>query len=90
VAREATSVEQPLVEGCEALGWFAFKVGWDGWPDRMVVWAPGRHFWVETKNEDGSLTPAQKVRIRWLRKMGETVFIPTSREEVGSMLGCFS
>lgn len=80
--REATSVEQPVVECCEALGWVAKKDGQEGWPDRQILWAAGRHFWVETKTEKGRLTPAQKVRIEWLRKRGETVFIPRSRAEV--------
>jgi hypothetical protein len=90
MARELTSVEQPLVKGCEALGWLAVKHGWDGWPDRQVIWAPGRHFWVETKNAEGGLTPAQKVRIPWLRRRGETVFIPTSRSDVSGLLRLLS
>ena len=90
MARELTSVEQPLVEGCKTLGWATLKVGWDGWPDRLVFWAPNRHFWVETKNEEGRLTPAQKVRIAWLIRRGETVFVPKSRQDVGSLLGLLS
>jgi len=86
VSREATSVEQPLVEGCKALGWAAVKVGMEGLPDRLVLYAAGRHFWVETKRRDGRLTPAQKVRIPWLRARGETVFIPASRAEVVALL----
>jgi hypothetical protein len=90
VARELTSVEQPLVKGCEMLGWVAVKLGWDGWPDRQVIWAPGRHFWVETKTQSGRLTPAQKVRIEWLVRRGETVFIPASRPEVIDLLSLLS
>lgn len=90
MARESTSVEQPLVEGCKALGWTAVKMGWEGWPDRLVLWAPGRHFWVETKTRTGRLTPAQKVRIRWLEKRGETVIIPTTRQDVCSLLRLLS
>ena len=84
--RESSSVEQPLVEGCKALGWATVKVGQEGWPDRLVLWTSGRHFWVETKNEEGRLTPAQKVRIKWLRDRGETVFIPKTRAEVVGLL----
>jgi len=51
------------------------KMGTEGWPDRLVIWAPGRHFWIEFKKPGGSLTPAQKVRIPLLRKSGEEVFI---------------
>jgi hypothetical protein len=86
VARESTSVEQPLVEGCKALGWATVKVGMEGWPDRLVLWTSGRHFWVETKNAEGRLTPAQKVRIAWLRRRGETVLVLASRAEVVEFL----
>lgn len=84
--RESTSVEQPLVEGCKAPGWATLKVGMEGWPDRLVIWSAGRHFWVETKNAEGRLTRAQKVRIRWLRERGEVVLVPTSRAEVVGLL----
>lgn len=79
---ERGSVEQPLVEGCKALGWATVKVGMEGWPDRLVMWAAGRHFWVETKNAEGRLTRAQERRIPWLRARGETVLVLASRAEV--------
>lgn len=90
MARERTSVEQPLLTGCKALDWIARKDGQEGWPDRQVIWAPGRHFWVETKGASGRLTPAQKVRIPWLRARGEVVFIPSSRAEVVALLWVLS
>lgn len=79
--REA-GIEDHLIRWCERMGWLQKKEGVDGWPDRIVFWAPSRHFWVELKQPDGSLTPAQKIRVSQLRRMGETVFIPDTRREI--------
>jgi hypothetical protein len=66
------------LRGCELArqkGQLTPKVGTDGWPDRLHVWAPGRHFWVEWKQPDGTLTEAQRQRIPRLQRLGEPVFI---------------
>jgi hypothetical protein len=59
----------------ETAGCVVLKLGWDGWPDRLVLWAPGRHFWIEWKAPGKPMTKAQKVRIPRLRAMGESVYI---------------
>jgi hypothetical protein len=59
----------------ENSGCVVLKLGWDGWPDRLVLWSPGRHFWVEWKAPGKPMTKAQKVRIPRLRAMGESVYI---------------
>lgn len=51
------------------------KIGDDGWPDVIVFYAPRRHFWIEFKGPDGTLTKAQKVRIPRLIAMGESVYV---------------
>jgi hypothetical protein len=68
-------------------GWVEKKEGQDGWPDRLIIWAPGRHFWTELKQPDGSLTAAQKQRIPWLRRLGETVFILDTRADITHLMG---
>lgn len=84
MAREL-GIEQHFIRRCAEVGWGQKKEGQDGWPDRQVFWAPGRHFWVELKNDEGSLTPAQKVRFKLLRQAGETIFIPRSRQEINEL-----
>lgn len=79
--REA-GIEDHLTRECARVGWLQKKEGMDGWPDRIIIWAAGRHFWVELKQPDGSLTAAQRVRLPMLRRMGETVFIPDTRREI--------
>lgn len=83
--REA-GIEAHCVRCVEANGWVQKKEGQDGWPDRLVIWAPGHHFWIELKQPDGSLTPAQLRRIPWLRRLGEVVFIPDTRQELTELM----
>jgi hypothetical protein len=59
----------------KAAGCVVLKLGQDGWPDRLVIWAPGRHFWIEWKSPTGALTKAQEKRVPRMRKMGESVYI---------------
>jgi hypothetical protein len=68
-------------QACRALvaeGCMCPKVGFDGWPDRLVVYAPGKHMWMEFKAPGGKLTKAQKVRIPLLVAKGEMVWIVTN------------
>ena len=62
------------------------KMGTEGWPDRLVVYAPGKHFWIEFKKPGGRLTPAQKVRIPRLRKRGEEIHIIDAALEAVALL----
>jgi hypothetical protein len=59
----------------ENSGCVVLKLGWDGWPDRLVIWAPGRFFFIEWKAPGKGLTKAQKVRIPLLKKMGMPVYV---------------
>jgi hypothetical protein len=56
-------------------GCVVLKLGQEGWPDRLVLWAPGRHFWIEWKAPGKPMTKAQKVRIPRMRAMGESVYV---------------
>ena len=85
MAREL-GIEKFGTDLLSALGWLQVKVGYDGWPDRLVIWAPTRHFWWEVKQPDGSLTKAQRIRIPWLRDAGEIVFIYDSRNDFADFL----
>jgi hypothetical protein len=72
---------------CGLMGpWLVIKIGWEGFPDRLVIWAAGRHFWIEFKQPGGTLTKAQERRIPKLRARGEVVFIIDSVDEVRALL----
>lgn len=80
MARES-GIERRGCELLQAQGCLTPKLGMDGWPDRLVIWAPGQHFWIEWKNGDGKLTKAQMARIPVLAKAGERVYVCRSPEE---------
>ena len=56
-------------------GAFPVKVGYDGWPDYIVLLGDGRHFWLEWKAPGGKLRPNQVKRIELLRKGGDLVYV---------------
>lgn len=63
-------------------GFEAIKVGLQGWPDRMVITAPGHHEWVEWKQPSGRLTDAQLRRIPKMRAFGEQVHVVDDLEDL--------
>lgn len=52
-----------------------------GLPDLLVVYAPGRHFWLEVKTPTGRVSPAQKAYHKWLEQRGEVVHVVKSVED---------
>jgi len=75
------NLERAVVEACNARGWVALKVGFDGWPDRLILTGDGRHYWVELKAQKGRLRAVQKVRKAMLERMGEVVLVARTAEE---------
>lgn len=81
-----SDIEQKLVTGIEALGGVCIKHGQDGWPDRIVVLPGGQLVWVELKRPDGRVADLQKWRAAKLRKLGQRVETPFSKEDVEALL----
>jgi hypothetical protein len=80
------NIERPSCEWLRAQGCDVFKLGQDGVPDRLVIYAPGRHYWLEFKRPGGTLTAAQKKRIPMMRRRGHKVFVIDTQAEVRSIL----
>lgn len=77
-----SQIEKRAVLELAKIGALAIKVGFDGWPDRCVVYAPGRCLWLEFKQpKTGRIDAAQKIRKRELNRVGHEVFYPTSYKE---------
>jgi len=55
----------------------AIKVGYKGWPDRLVLIGPQRVLWFEFKQPGGRVAPIQKIRHKELRSFGHQVEIIT-------------
>ena len=80
-----SDIESSLVNGIEKRGGLCLKFGMDGWPDRIVV-LPDRVIWVELKRPDGRVAELQKWRSVQLRRLGQRVVIPKSKEDVQQLL----
>jgi hypothetical protein len=67
------SIEKKVVAGLVADGCVVLKIGYDGYPDRLVLTGDGEHFWIEFKRPGGKLRKQQKLRIRALEKLGDKI-----------------
>lgn len=81
-----SDIEARLVTGVENLGGECIKHGQDGWPDRIVVLPGGEVVWVELKRPDGRVADIQKWRAARLRKLGQWVATPHSKDDVDDLL----
>lgn len=71
-------IEKILVNGVKDVGGRAYKwvsPGNNGVPDRIVILPEGRIVFVELKTESGTLSSLQRVQIKRLRELGQTVEI---------------
>ena len=74
-------IEQALVKAVKSAGGLCLKwvsPGWDGAPDRIVLFGGsniGRIAFVEVKAPGGKARKIQQVRHRQLRKLGFKVFV---------------
>lgn len=68
-----SSIETRAKKKLDSEGSVVLKVGYDGWPDRLVLLGKGRHRWIEFKRPGGTLRKSQILRKRQLEAMGETV-----------------
>ena len=80
-----SDIEEKLVRGIEKRGGLCLKFGMDGWPDRIVI-LPGQVIWVELKRPNGEVAKLQKWRAAQLKKLGQRVEIPKSKEDVQQFL----
>ena len=80
-----SDIEEKLVRGIEKRGGLCLKFGMDGWPDRIVV-LPDKVVWVELKRPTGEVAKLQKWRAAQLKKLGQRVEIPKSKEDVQQFL----
>lgn len=84
-----SEVERMLVDGIRKLGGRAFKwvsPGNDGVPDRIVVLPGYPAVFVELKTVTGKLTPLQRVQLKRLKDLGQTVMVLYGRKEVAEFL----
>lgn len=86
--REKT-VEQKLVSEVKKAGGICPKwvaPGFDGVPDRIVMFPGGRIAFVEVKAPGEKPRPLQAVRHELLRRLGFRVYILDEIEKIGGMI----
>jgi len=82
-------VEQKLIQAVRQNGGLALKFvspGFNGVPDRLLLFPGGRVAFCEVKAPGQRPRPLQLRRIGQLRTLGFRVFVVDSEEKIGEML----
>lgn len=82
-------IEQKLVRAVKAAGGIAVKFvspGYDGMPDRLVLFPGGKMALVEVKAMGCKPRPLQIKRHRMLRALGFLVYILDNEKQIGGIL----
>lgn len=86
--REKT-VESKFSSAVKAKGGLAVKFtspGFNGMPDRLVMFPGGRIAFVEVKAPGETPRPLQRSRHRLLRRMGFKVYVLDSIDQIGGII----
>ena len=82
-------IEQALVRKAKSMGGIALKFvspGFDGMPDRLVLFPGGRIAFVEMKAPGKKPRAIQVARHEMLKSMGFSVYVLDDKDEIGEML----
>ena len=82
-------IEQALVRKVKAMGGIAPKFvapGFDGMPDRLVLFPGGHIAFVEVKAPGKKPRAIQTARHEMLRRMGFLVYVLDAPDQIGGML----
>lgn len=86
--REKT-IEQKFVMEVKRVGGLALKFtspGFDGVPDRIVLFPGGKMAFVEVKAPGEKPRPLQLARHRLLRRLGFKVYVLDDESQIGGMI----
>ncbi len=82
-------IESKLTRATKAMGGLALKFispGYDGVPDRIVLFPGGRIAFVEVKAPGEKPRPLHLSRHRLLRRLGFRVYVLDAAEQIGGIL----
>ena len=82
-------IERKLVKTAKNMGGLALKFispGYDGVPDRIVLFPGGRIAFVEVKSPGKTLRPLQVRRKRQLESLGFKVYVLDAAEQIDEIL----
>lgn len=83
------ALETYLVKRVKMLGGIALKYSnptCTGFPDRLLLLPGGRTAWCELKSRGKKPRAVQQARIQQLHKLGQAVYVVSSREEIERMI----
>ena len=83
------AIEQQLVRAAKAASGIALKLvcpGFDGVPDRLVLFPGGRLCFVEVKRPGAKPRPLQVARHRMLQEMGFLVFVLEDLSQIDGVI----
>lgn len=83
------ALETYLVKRVKMLGGIALKYSnptCTGFPDRLLLLPGGRTAWCELKSRGKKPRAVQQARIQQLHKLGQAVYVVSSREEIEKMI----
>lgn len=83
------AIERYLCQQVKKRGGKAYKftsIMHRGVPDRIIVMPNGKLMFCEVKNENGVLSPLQKLEIKWLREAKQHVVIVWSKADVDAIM----
>lgn len=83
------NIETHLVRAVHRLGGLAPKFispGWDGAPDRLILFPDGHMAFVELKAPGKTLRPLQGKRKQQLEALGFRVYVIDDVEQIGGVL----
>ena len=83
------AIERYLTDPVRDMGGVCLKYsnpGMAGYPDRVCLLPGGVTVWIELKSRDGRLSGIQRIRIAGMRRMGHTVCVCKSKEDIDSVL----
>lgn len=81
-----SDVESYLTRRVAEAGGLCVKIGYDGYPDRLVLLPGGKARFVELKRYDGQTSPLQDYRAAVLGRLGFPVAVPKSKEDCDKIL----
>ena len=76
-----SDLEQYLVKRTAESGGVALKIGYDGYPDRLLLLPGGRAVFAELKRTDGKVSPLQEYRAQVMLRLGFEVAFPRSKDD---------
>jgi hypothetical protein len=88
-----SSLQRKIKKALEAQGCWVVKIDPPpvGIPDLLVVYAPGRHFWLEVKTPKGMVSPNQRKFHQYMeRKYSEAAHVVRDSKQALDILSLYA